>query len=116
MAKLYAMVVGAVLLLTGIVGFFVTDLFGLITFHPAHNIIHLATGVVGLAAGLAGGEKGGKWFALIFGVIYTLVAVLGFAGFEDIGPIRLGLNVWYNIIHVAVGLLGLAAGFTSKGE
>ena len=39
MAKAYAGIVGAVLLLVGIVGFMTKGMMGM-TFYPAHNIIH----------------------------------------------------------------------------
>jgi len=109
MAKAYAVVVGAVLLLVGLVGFLTPSLMGL-TFHPAHNVIHLLSGILGLWAGLKS-EGAARTYARIFGAVYTLVAVVGFAGIHDLGPIMLGLNGMYNIIHLAVGVLGLAAGF-----
>jgi hypothetical protein len=110
MAKIYAGVVGAVLLLVGICGFFTNSLMGL-EFHMAHNIIHLATGIIGLWAAMASGGSNAGMFAKVFGVVYTLVAVMGFAGISNLGPITLGLNGTYNVIHLVVGLLGMAAGF-----
>ena len=110
MAKLYAGVVGAVLLAVGIIGFTTNSMMGL-EFHMAHNIIHLATGVLGLWAALGSGGSQAGTFAKVFGIVYTLVAVAGFAGITDLGPIKLGLNTMYNIIHLAVGLLGVAVGF-----
>ena len=110
MAKAYAGIVGAVLLVVGIVGFMTKDLMGM-TFYPVHNIIHLASGALGLAAALAAGGAYSRQFAQVFGVVYTLVAVLGFVGIADLGPIQLGLNMPYSIVHIAVGLVGLAAGF-----
>src|SRR6059058_4112210 len=98
MAKAYAGIVGAVLLLVGIVGFMTKGMMGM-TFYPAHNIIHVASGAYA------------RRFAQVFGVVYTLVAVLGFVGIADLGPIQLGLNMPYSIVHIAVGLVGLAAGF-----
>ena len=55
MAKVYAGVVGAVLLAVGIIGFTTNSMMGL-EFHMAHNIIHLATGVLGLWAALGRAE------------------------------------------------------------
>jgi len=110
MAKAYAGIVGAVLLLVGIVGFMTKGMMGM-TFYPAHNIIHIASGALGLAAALAAGGAYARKFAQVFGVVYTLVAVLGFVGIADLGPIQLGLNMPYSIVHIAVGLVGLAAGF-----
>ena len=112
MAKTYALVVGAILLVVGVVGFMTHELFGLITFHAAHNVIHLVTGAIGLWAGFSKNANAPKLFAQIFGAVYTLVAVIGFLGVVDLGPIKLGLNTAYNIIHLAVGGLGLLAGFT----
>lgn len=116
MAKTYAVAVGAVLLLAGIVGFLTDELFGMLKFHPAHNVIHLVSGAIGLWAGLGKNANAPRLFAQIFGVVYTLVAIAGFAGMQDLGPIQLGLNGAYNVIHLAVGLLGLLAGFTGAKQ
>ena len=64
-------------------------------------------------AGLAGGQKGGcGHFAQVFGVVYTIVAIVGFAGAPVYIVTLLDLNIpMYNYIHVAVGVLGLLAGF-----
>jgi hypothetical protein len=113
MGKTYAVVVGFVLLLVGIIGFVEGDkmMMGL-HFNLIHNCIHLVSGLVGLAAGLAGGQKGGRAFAQVFGVVYTIVAIIGFAGAPVYIVNMLDLNIpMYNYIHVTVGVLGLIAGF-----
>ncbi len=115
MAKTYAIVVGAILTLVGILGFVRTDMFGL-HFNTTHNAIHLLSGVIGLAAGFSGGGKGAKTYAMAFGVIYTLVAIVGFAHMPESLNTMLNLNLNYNVIHLAVGLLGLLAGFTGAKE
>ena len=111
MAKQYALIVGVVLLLAGVCGFFMHDLFGLIVFHPIHNVIHLGSGAIGVLVALGKNPNGPRTFAQVFGVIYTLVAIAGFFGVVDLGSIQLGLNTTYNLIHLVVGLLGIAAGF-----
>lgn len=64
--------------------------------------------------GRAGNNTNGvRRFGLIFGAIYTLVAIAGFAGLRDLGPIQMDLNTHFNFIHLGVGLLSLAAGFAS---
>jgi len=114
MAKTYAVVIGVVLLLVGILGFvppFKTDgLMGL-QFTTLHNVIHLLTGVIGVGTGLSKSANAPRVFAQVFGVIYTLVAILGFA---NIDPLELGLTLEYNIIHLVIGLWGLAAGFAGS--
>ena len=113
MAKAYAGIVGAVLLLVGIVGFLTPEMMGL-KFTMIHNVIHVASGVLGLASATVDGGSKSRLFAQVFGVVYTIVAVAGFAGVAMVGDM-LALNTMYNVIHVAVGVLGLVAGFTGAG-
>lgn len=112
LAKIYIVLSGTILVVVGVAGFFRHEMFHL-TFPPAHNIFHLASGVVALWAGLGKSADGPRQFGLIFGVVYTLVAIAGFAGLRDLGPIQLDLNTHFNFIHLGVGLLSLAAGFAS---
>ena len=65
-------------------------------------------------AGLGKNADGPRRFGLIFGAIYTLVAIAGFGGLRDLGPIQLDLNTHFNFIHLGVGLLSLAAGLASS--
>ncbi|CAN5563285.1 hypothetical protein BH24ACT24_BH24ACT24_03610 [soil metagenome] len=82
-ARLYALGVGGVLVVAGIVGFlyngsFSVDpverdaVFGILEVNGWHNVVHLATGGLGLAlAGVAA-----RAYALTLGAVYTLVFVL----------------------------------------
>jgi Domain of unknown function (DUF4383) len=112
LAKIYVVMSGAILVVVGVVGFFRHEMFNL-TFPPAHNIFHLGSGLIALWAGLGKSAHGPRKFGLIFGAIYTLVAVAGFAGMRDLGPVQLNLNTHFNFIHLGVGLLSLAAGFAN---
>ena len=112
LAKLYVVLSGAILVVVGVVGFFRHEMFNLL-FPPAHNIFHLASGVVALWAGLGMSADGPRQFGLIFGAIYTLLVVAGFAGLRDLGPVQLDLNTHFNFIHLGVGLLSVAAGLAS---
>jgi hypothetical protein len=68
MAKAYAQIVGAVLLLVGIVGLFSATLLGART-TVVHNLIHLVSGAIGAYTGFSGsgyrafaGTRGGvRW-------------------------------------------------------
>ena len=83
-AKLYATLVGAVLTIAGIVGFFysgsfgspgeVDKVFGILAVNGWHNVVHLATGLLGLAA--AG--YAARQYALGLGLVYVVVAIWGF--------------------------------------
>jgi hypothetical protein len=110
LTRTYVVLSGAILVLVGVVGFFRREMFNL-TFPAAHNIFHLGSGLIALWAGLGRSVDGPRWFGLIFGAIYTLVAIAGFAGMRDLGPIQLELNTHFNFIHLGVGLLSLVAGF-----
>ena len=66
---------------------------------------HTATAVLS-----AQSANGVRRFGLMFGAIYTLVAIAGFAGMRDLGPIQLDLNAHFNFIHLGLGLLSLVAG------
>src|ERR1041385_3690020 len=83
-ARLYAIVVGAVLTIAGIIGFFysssfgspgeVDKVFGILGVNGWHNLVHLLTGVLGLmAAGYAA-----RTYALGLGLVYLVVAIWGF--------------------------------------
>ena len=120
-ARLYALLVGSVLTIAGIIGFFydssfdtgsalTTDaVFGVLDVNGWHNIVHIATGLLGLAAvGYAA-----RTYALVLGVVYVVVAIWGFAETTNgVGVILdfLPVNTEDNILHLALGLTGLAAG------
>ena len=112
LARIYVVLSGAILVVVGVAGFFRHEMFNL-TFPPAHNLFHLGSGLIALWAGLGKNANGPQRFGLIFGTIYTLLAVAGFAGMRDLGSIQLDLNTHFNFIHLGVGLLSLAAGFAS---
>jgi hypothetical protein len=116
-AKLYATLVGAVLTIAGIIGFFysasfdspgnVDDVFGILAVNGWHNVVHLATGLLGLAA--AG--YAARQYALGLGLVYLVVAIWGFViGSGDSILSIVPVNTEDNILHLILGLTGLAAG------
>jgi hypothetical protein len=122
-ARLYALSVGAVLTVAGLIGFFYDasfdvgdsiqsdDVFGLLAVNAWHNIVHILTGVLGLlAVGYAA-----RTYALALGLLYCVVALLGFIDFGsgDLNDTILQIipvNTEDNFLHLALGILGLAAG------
>ena len=116
-ARLYATLVGATLLIAGIIGFFysasfgdpgkVDEVFGLLAVNAWHNIVHILTGALGLlVAGYAARE-----YAMGLGIVYLLVAIWGFiigSGDSILGIVP--VNTEDNILHLILGLTGLAAG------
>ncbi len=120
-ARLYATLVGGGLVIAGIVGFFYSASFetqeqltaepilGVFDVNGWHNLVHIATGLVGLAA--AG--YAARTYALSFGLIYLLLALWGFTQTTDGAGELLELipiNTEDNILHLILGLTGLGAG------
>ena len=110
MARIYSLLVGVFLLVVSVTGFMRHAMYGLLLY-PAPNVIHLATGVLGLWAALGKSPKRPQTFSQAFGAIYTLGAIAGFVGLHDIGAMRLGSSWKLDIIHLALGLLGMLVGF-----
>jgi hypothetical protein len=115
-ARMYAMVVGAVLVAAGVLGFFYESAFtsnasvrdsvlGVFDVNGWHNIVHLATGLVALAMARTLARE----FALGFGVVYLAVAIWGFI-VGDGGSILsiIPVNTEDNILHLVLSLSGFA--------
>ncbi len=104
---------GLVLLLVGVLGFtHVLDSLGA-HLSPAHNLVHILSGVIALYFGFAGSLSGAKGFCIIFGLVYLLLGILGLAmGELHIGPLMLG-KVDHGI-HLIVGAIFLAGGLFTR--
>jgi len=77
MAKTVCKILGVVLLLVGIAGFFNDHLLKM-HLTPVHNIVHLLTALIALYIGFAGTASAARTFCLVFGVIYLILGILGF--------------------------------------
>ncbi len=76
----------------------------------------MLSGLIGLWAGFGKSASGPRLYAQVFGVVYTLVACMGFAHMPASMNDMLNLNPLYNVIHLIVGLLGIVAGFMGAKE
>ena len=109
--KLLTKILGIVLLIVGIAGFFVDGQLLMFEVDTVHNIVHILTGIVGLVA--SGTYSYSRLFLIVFGLVYAIVAVVGIAMNGDI----LGLffvNMEDNYLHAAIAALCLVVGFGSK--
>lgn len=111
--KTIALVFGAVFTLVGVLGPILGGMNGdLILFgrNYLHDVIHLASGVVGLGAGLyASGQYAGEYLKG-FGAVYLLVTIAGFAVPGLLGDL-IGLNMADNVLHLVLAIALLGAGF-----
>ena len=124
-AQWYCLIFGAVLLLVGLIGFLADagfdtgsdidgdKLLGIFEVNGFHNIVHLLSGAVLLAASPK--RKTAKTVALAFGIVYLLVAIIGLIQGDNILGI-IPINPADNVLHIAISLLGIAAALMSSGD
>jgi hypothetical protein len=78
-----------------------------------HNIVHLLSGLLLLAAFRRRGAA--KTVALAFGLIYGVVAVIGLIdGVDVLGLIP--VNAADNVLHIALSALGVSTGLISRRD
>lgn len=117
---LLAKVFGVVLVLVGILGFVPNPVAHDPTETPnaifhvngIHNVIHLLTGGILLAAGFAGEGRNARQANQILGVVYLLVAVLGLA--NVVVDSIVVANMADDLLHVLLAIVLLAVGFGVK--
>jgi hypothetical protein len=120
-AQWYCLLVGAALLLAGVAGFVADasfdtgtglqgDLFLGFEVNGWHNVVHVLSGAVLLAASPR--RPTARAVAAAFALTYGVVTIIGIADGEDV----LGLipvNPADNVLHVAISLVGLLAAIAS---
>ena len=117
-ARMYAKVVGVVVLVVGVVGLLAGNpedgLLGLFNIDIVEDIIHLGSGGLLAYVGFKGTDSAVKSVVTALGVIYLLVGVLGFVVPELFGLIPNEYNVADNILHLVLGALALFAVLGAK--
>lgn len=112
--KNLSLLFGVVFLLVGVLGFVpgITNdqhmLLGIFQVSALHNVIHLLSGIAALLASRA--EAYAKLYFKIFGLVYLLVAVVGWVQ----GDTVLGLidvNLADNLLHTVLGVAIAGIGF-----
>src|SRR6266404_4349629 len=120
MAKKFAQIFGVVFVLVGLLGFvpnpIVSDM-GLFHTDMIHNLVHIISGIIFLWVAMSMPMRAAMTLK-VFGVVYLLVAVLGFlmtsagATSEVLGFISVdGADNW---LHLVLGLVIFAAGFAKS--
>jgi hypothetical protein len=115
-AQYFALGIGVVYLLVGIVGFAVTrsdasqsgdGTLVIFAVNALHNLLHLAVGAVWLVASQV--RAWAKTANLLLGITYALLAVLGFAGV--LGFLNIGrLLDPDNILHLGTAVIAIYFG------
>ncbi len=112
-AKTAALVIGIVFLAVGVLGFIPNPLVsptGLFAVNTMHNLVHIVSGLV-LLAGVYG--FGASLALKVVGVVYALVAVLGFfiVGEDQMMLGLIHVNEADKWLHVLLAVVILIAGF-----
>ncbi len=115
MLKQAATLFGVVFLLAGILGFVpgVTSdqmLLGIFHVNAAHNLVHLLSGAIALWAGMTSAAYARTYFRA-FGIVYALVAVLGFVTGNGMLLGLISNNMPDTWLHAAIAAAALALGF-----
>lgn len=122
MVQRLAQIFGIVFLLLAIIGFVTSGssmeadpemaekIFGLFPVNLVHNGVHLGFGIWGLLA--SRNFEGSRNYGIIGGVLYLVLAVLGYIAPDGFGLVPLGSNdIW---LHGLLGVVLLGAGATAK--
>jgi hypothetical protein len=118
-AQIYSLVIGAVLVVAGIIGFFysaafdspgkVDSVLGILDVNGWHNVVHIVTGAAGLAA-FGYGAAGARLYAGGLGLVYLVVAIWGFIlGNHEAILSFLPVNTEDNVLHLLIALAGFGA-------
>ena len=115
MVKSLGMLFGLVFLAVGILGFVpgITKddmLLGIFMVNKAHSIVHIGSGVIFLIASMAGAGAASLWFK-IFGLIYAVVAILGFMTPNGMLLNMISNNPADTWLHVVLAAAMLLIGF-----
>ncbi|MBI1935564.1 DUF4383 domain-containing protein [Candidatus Woesearchaeota archaeon] len=110
--KTYAMVIGVVLVLLGLVGFFQVPILGIFGVNLAQNILHLVGGALILWLASKGSAKPTNMWV---GIIALVVGVLWFIpGASGLLASIFAINAEISYLHIAVGVVSLGVAYGVK--
>lgn len=112
MVKTVTWILGIVLVVVGILGFFNNPVLGYFQVDTVHSWIHIISGVVGILAAMSG-ESYSRLYLIIFGIIYGIVTIIGFVNGGNILGI-FTVNSADNYLHAVIALISLGVGFGGK--
>ena len=123
-AQLYCTLVGGVLVITGIIGFFYSagfdtgtagvasdtdEVFGILAVNGWHNVVHILLGVLGLASA----RSAARTYALGVGLLYLVLSLWGFIDGDNVLIGLVPVNDGDSVLHLVLGLTGVTAGAAS---
>ena len=120
--QILALVFGAVYLLVGIIGFFITgfdnfagnaqdEMLLFFMINPLHNIVHIVIGLAGIA--LSRTLAGARTYGWLLAVGYAAAFVYGLIAIGQDWDF-LNINAADNVLHIGLTLLALIAALVSR--
>lgn len=123
MVKAAGILFGVVFLVIGILGFVpgiapagpdgMPMLLHIFMVNTVHSIVHIASGAIFLFASMAGAAAARLWFK-IFGLVYAVVAIMGFIVGHGMIFNLISNNVADTWLHVGLAVVMLFFGFVAK--
>ena len=116
--KTASLIIGIIFLVVGLLGFIPNPVVGNshdAIFHAdaVHNMVHIISGVLFLIFAFAAPARAGL-FLKLFGIVYLLLGIIGFATIGDSGMITLlgflPVNGADNYLHIVLGIVIFLAG------
>ncbi len=117
-ARVYAQILGVVLLLVGVLGLILGEglLLGILNSDVTEDIVHILTGGILAYVGFGQADEGlARNVVGALGVIYLLVGVIGFIVPMLFGLIPSGYTLFDDLLHLGLGILSLLIAFALSG-
>jgi len=110
--KTYALVLGIVLSIVGILGFFTSSILNIFGINALQSILHLIAAAFGIYVGTKGQGRG---YNLSIGWIGVILGILGFIpGIKDVLLNLLNINAGITWLHLVIGLVSLGVAYGVK--
>ncbi len=112
--RVYAQILGVVLILIGVVGLLLGDglMLGILNIDVIEDIVHILTGGILAYVGFGRPDVGAARSVVgALGVVYLLVGILGFILPTLLGLIPSSYTIFDNLLHLALGVLSLVVAF-----
>lgn len=121
-AKWFAIVVGIVLIVVGLIGFINNPIVGAPSNNPlfvsgaVHNLVHIVTGALALyiGYGLTGINRANGLIGL--GVAYALVLVATLISPDMFGLLQYPVNTPDHVLHVILAVAMIGVGWMARSE
>ncbi len=121
MTKTVAKIFGAIVLLLGIIGLFSNSFIGANGYFMANAGLDIVNILLGIALfGVSGDEASSALWLKILGVVYALLAIIGFAIVTSAGTANvlgfMSFNMADNWLYLIIGAVMFIGGFMEEKE